>query len=383
MEQRLAVRPAALLTTIVALLAGIVLATGSAQEAPPSTEGATLSPAETARRAGELARVGDVAITVGDVEDEINAMSPFVRARYRDPNRLREYVENMIQLELLAREADARGYGDDPEVRRSTLESAVQHMIRTDIDERITASSIPEADVLVYYDAHPEEFSRPEMRRASHILLESREAADAAIERARGGDMRSFRALAQELSADTETRTRGGDLRYFDAQGRGPNTADPAVDAAIATATFALGAVGDLSEPIDVGEGRFSVIKLTGLRPAEHRSVADASDAIRMRLFRQRREEALDSLVERLRASVPTEVHYERMANLRMEPAPTTGSFDSEHASEEEGGEAEGETEPLRAPPIDPVPALGEDLDDPTANCSWRRSRPRSPRWIG
>ncbi len=123
--------------------------------------------------------------------------------------------------------------------------------------------------------------------------------------------------------------------------------------------------MGDLSDAIDVGEGRFSIIKLTGLRAAEHRSVADASDAIRMRLFRQRREEALDALVERLRASVPTEVHYERMANLRMEPAPTTGSFDSEHS---EGPSAEEATEPLRAPPIDPVPALGEAIDDPSAN---------------
>jgi len=384
MEQRPAVRSVASVTTISALslaaVLGVALAlvvtSSRAQEAPstgptaaaPDTR--TFSPGEITRRAGELARIGDVTVTVGEVEDDINAMSPFVRARYREPNRLREYVENMIQLELLAREADARGYGDDPEVRRTTLESAVQHMIRTDIDERITASSIPEGDVLVYYDAHPEEFSRPEMRRASHILANSRAEADAAIERARGGDMRSFRTLAQELSADTETRTRGGDLRYFDAQGRGPNTTDPAVDAAIAAATFELGAVGDLSGAIDVGEGRFSVIKLTGLRAAEHRSVADSSDAIRMRLFRQRREEALDALVDRLRVSVPTEVHYERMANLRMEPAPTTGSFDSEHGPGE-GAAAEGEgeeAEPLRAPPIDPVPALGETIDDPSAN---------------
>lgn len=353
------------------LALGVSLREAAAQEVPTDPSGTTLvpeaptvtrSPEETARRAQVLASVGEERITLGDVEDEINAMSPFVRARYRDPNRLREYVENMVRLELLAREAEAHGYGDDPEVRRTTLETAVQHMIRTEIDERITAASIPEADVLVYYEAHPEEFSRPEMRRASHILVGTREEAVALIERARGGDMRMFRALAQELSQDTETRTRGGDLRYFDDQGRGPNTADPAVEAAIAQATFGLAAVGDLSEPIEVN-GHFSVVKLTGIRPAEHRSVADSGDAIRMRLFRQRREAALDEMVERLRTSVPTEVFYERMANLRMEP-PARGSIDPEHGDEAAPAEgAEGEApslDPLRPPAPELIPGLGE-----------------------
>ncbi len=332
-----------------------------------------LSAEETARRAQVVARIGEgdagITLTLGEVEDEINAMSPFVRARYRDENRLREYVENMVRLELLGREAETRGYGDDPEVRRTTLESAVQHMIRTEIDERITAASISEAEVLVYYEAHPEEFSRPEMRRASHILVATREEALALLERARGGDMRGFRALAQELSQDTETRSRGGDLRYFDAQGRGPNTADPAVEAAISAAAFGLAAVGDLSEPVEVN-GRFSVVKLTGIRPAEHRSVADSGDAIRMRLFRQRRETALDDMVTRLRASIPTEVFYERMANLRMEP-PARGSVDPEHgeAAVEEGAEGEGaegeapSLDPLRPPPSEPIPGITEPAE--------------------
>jgi hypothetical protein len=241
-----AVRRASLLALISAVSAVAMVASfreaALAQEDPhdPTHLGATapvpdpaepvLSAEETARRAQVVARIGEgdagITLTLGEVEDEINAMSPFVRARYRDENRLREYVENMVRLELLGREAETRGYGDDPEVRRTTLESAVQHMIRTEIDERITAASISEAEVLVYYEAHPEEFSRPEMRRASHILVATREEALALLERARGGDMRGFRALAQELSQDTETRSRGGDLRYFDAQGRGPNTAD-------------------------------------------------------------------------------------------------------------------------------------------------------------
>lgn len=342
----------------VPVLVGLaLLAAGVLAQEPPA------APAEDPRRSQVLARIGDATITVGEVEDELNRLSPFVRARYRDPARLREYVENLIELELLAREGERRGYGDDPEVRRSTLENAVQQMIRTEIDERITADSIPEADVLVYYDAHPEEFSRAEMRRASHVLVATREEALAVIEEARAADMRAFRALALSRSLDTETNQRGGDLRFFDSAGRGPNAADPAVAAPIATAAFALAEVGDLSEPIEV-DGRFSVVKLTGIRPAEHRTVADAADAIRMRLFRQRREEALDRMVEDLRARIPTEVHYDRMANLRME-APERTSTDPEHgegAEDEEAATDEGlpSLDPLHAEPEPEAPGAPE-----------------------
>jgi peptidyl-prolyl cis-trans isomerase C len=311
------------------------------------------------RRARVLARIGDVTVTVGAVEDELNRLSPFVRARYRDPARLREYVDNLVELELLAREGERRGFGSDAEVRRSTLENAVQHMIRTEIDERITADSIPEADVLVYYDAHPEEFSRPEMRRASHVLVATRDEATALVEELRAADMRAFRALALSRSLDTESNQRGGDLRYFDTAGRGPNAADPAVHAAIATAAFGLAAVGDVSEPVEV-DGRFSIVKLTGIRPAEHRSAAEASDAIRMRLFRQRREEALDRLVEELRARIPTEVHPERMANLRMEAPERSSADPDEHGEaadevEETSGEGLPSLDPLRPEPEAPA----------------------------
>ena len=351
------------LASALASSGALALAQGGGPEATPTGAGAPIGagtdPAEATRRAAVLARIGDFTITVGDVEDEINDMSPVMRVRHRDPAQLREYVENMIRLELLAREADRRGYGDDPEVRRTTMESAVQQMIHVEIDERITSASISDQDVLVYYTGHDEEFSRPEMRRASHILVPTREAADALMTEVRAADARAFRALAQAHSEDAETRMRGGDLRFFDATGRGPNTADPAVHAAIAAAAFALAEVGDVSDPIEV-DGRFSIVKLMGLRPAETRSVAEAAPAIRMRLFRERRQDALEEMVEALRARIPTEVHYDAMANLRMEP-PARASADPH---DEEGGEDEDDSiddvdEGLGAAPV-PTPTPPE-----------------------
>lgn len=357
---------------LVTLVALIFLAspTRAAAQDTPADGVAVADPANEARRAAVLARIGDFIITVGDVEDEINHMSPVMRIRHRDPVQLREYVANMVELELLAREADRRGYADDPEVRRTTMESAVQQMIHTEIDERITATSISDEDVLIYYTGHDDEFARPEMRRASHILLPTRAAAEALLVEARAADARAFRALAQEHSEDEESRMRGGDLRFFDVEGRGPNRTDPAVLGPIAVAAFALAEVGDVSEPVEV-EGRFSLVKLTGLQPAETRSLADAAPAIRMRLFRERRQDALEELVEALEARIPTTRNIEAVRNLRME-APERASTDphGEEAAEDDEDSVGSETAevPGAAPaPAPSVPPAGEEAAPPGA----------------
>lgn len=298
-----------------------------------------LTDADRERRSHVIARVGGVTITVGEVEDQIARQSPFMRARYRDQAQLRDLVQNMIRFELLAREAQRQGFGDDPEVRDATAQSAVQQLIRERFDEPITPDTVPAEDVRAYYDAHPDEFSRPEMRRASHILVATRERAQELRDQARSADARTFRQLAQEHSLDAETRARGGDLQYFDDQGRSPTSADTPVDTAIVRAAFALAEVGDVSEPIEV-DGQWTLVKLTGRRPAEHRTIDDAGPSIRLRLWRERRQRAIDEFVEGLRGRATVETHYERMQPIRMEPPERTSEDDEE--APPEGDEAAG-----------------------------------------
>jgi peptidyl-prolyl cis-trans isomerase C len=310
------------------------------------------TPADEARRARVIARVGDVSITVGQVEDGINQQSPFLRARYRDPEKIREFVDNMIRFELMAREAEKRGMGRDANVARTVKQNAVQALIRRDFDERITLESVPEADIAAYFASHGDEFNRPEMRRASHVLVATREEAERIAAQARDGDVRTFRELAREHSLDQETKLRGGDLRYFTREPQ-PGSPDPAVDPAIVAAAFALREVGDVSAPVQVGE-RWSVVKLTGLRPAETRTLADAAPSIRMRLWRERRQKALDDFVVELQQRYRPEVHPERVDPIRLDAAPPGGGlpgFPGGDPHGEHGGQGEG-----TSPPASPAP---------------------------
>lgn len=310
---------------------------GLAEVDPPApAQPVVRTPEDEARRAQVVVSVGEVTFTVGEIEDDIARQSPYMRARFRDRAALTEHVQTLVRFELIAREAERRGFGTDPEVRETTAQSAVQQMIRRDFDERITVESVPQEEVDAYYNAHPEEFTRPEVRRASHIVFETQAAAMAALEELRTADARAFRQYAQDHSTDPESRQRGGDLRYFDDHGMTPNSADPAVAASVVASTFSIANVGEVAEPVEVN-GRWSIVKLTGRRPAEHRSLEEAGPGIRLRLWRQTRQTALETFVETLRGRIPTEVHYERAANIRFEQPEQIS--EGGHGREEEEGE--------------------------------------------
>lgn len=343
---------ALLLTLLSALISAGLGAAALAQEdegdpvAPP-TPAVELSPEDRARRAKVVAEVGEARITVGDVEDAVNQQSPFLRVRYRDPAKLREMVDSMVRFELLARAAERADMDEDPEVRRVAKQNAVQQLIRRDFDERITPESIPAADVQAFYEAHPEEFSREELRRAAHIQVATRADAERLMTRVREADARGFRDLAREHSLDPETRLRGGDLRYFDREGHSRTPSDPAIAEPLARAAFALAESGDVSEPIQVGE-RWSIVKLTGSRPAEHRSLEEASPTIRLRLWRERRQGSLEELVTRLRREGNVEPSYDLLRMIRLDPP-----------AREDGDGHEGEGPP-ETPTITPPAAPAE-----------------------
>jgi len=307
-------------------------ALAAAQEAPATT--APSAADEAARRARVVARVGDVTITLGEIEDDVNHQSPFMRIRFQSGTALRDHVTEMIRMELLAREAERRGFGDDEEVTEAVRQTSVQLLIRQDFDERITAASIPSEDVAAYYEEHPAEFNQPEMRRASQLVLATRPEADTMAEQAHAADARTFRQLVTDHSADIETRQRGGDLRYFDAEGHTPNAADPDVPIEAAHAAFALANVGDVSDVIAEGD-RFAIVQLTGVRAAEHRDLSQADASIRTRLWRTTRQAALETFVDGLRARIPTEVFYDRMRGIHMEP-PERASGDPEPSDPDE-----------------------------------------------
>ena len=195
-------------------------------------------------------------------------------------------------------------------------------MLKEAIDLKITPKTVSADAVQKYYDEHIDEFVRPEMRRASQIQLSTEADAKALLPQAKPADMRSFRELARLRSLDEVSKLRGGDLRYFDAKGK-PDEAGPSLDPALAKAAFGLKTVGDTSGVIKTDAG-FSIVRLSGMRAPHSESVKEAEERIRMRLWREQREAAVDAMLVDLKRELTPTVHPELIDAIVLQPETPT-----------------------------------------------------------
>jgi peptidyl-prolyl cis-trans isomerase C len=304
----------------VALTIALLFVTDSSVLSQPTAAApaASVDPQVAAHRALVLARFDGGAVNVGEIEDAIVAQNPFMQERYLAPAAIQALVDRSVRFELLAAEAKRRGYGEHNAVAFAVRQDAVQTFIKREFDEKITPGSVPAPDVAKYYAEHQSEFVHSETRRASILLLATESQATAILPIARSGDLRAFRELVRLKSLDQTNKLRGGDLRYFDPSGKPADGADTAVDPNVAKAAFALKNVGDVSTPVKVGEN-FGVVKLTGERPATSETLAQVDERVRTRLWRERRQAAIDAEVDALRNQLHAEVHPELVDAVKID----------------------------------------------------------------
>ncbi|MEM9468675.1 MAG: peptidylprolyl isomerase [Pseudomonadota bacterium] len=188
-------------------------------------------------------------------------------------------LEQTINTRLVQNKANAANLAEDPEVQ-SQLDMARQQIIRNVYLQRKVNETITEDDIKTSYDAFIREQQPVEERQASHILLETEEAATAAIKRLDEGA--EFAALAQELSTGP-TGPKGGDLGYFTKADMVPEFAE---------AAFSM-KTGDVSKkPVQTQFG-FHVIKVMDVRQRPMPTLEEMKPSIEAEL----RRAALEKMV--------------------------------------------------------------------------------------
>jgi peptidyl-prolyl cis-trans isomerase C len=284
-----------------------------------------------------LAKIGNREITVGEFAESIASKGPFLRARYNSPERRRELLEQMVRFELFAQEAQARGLFELPEVQRTRKQVLIRRFLKQEFEDRIQLSDVTDAEVQAYYDAHRDEFDKPEQVRVSHIMLRNQATAQRVLRQVlqSPSDMRLFRQLAEQHNEDPATRDRFGDIGFFSRPAE-RQADEPEVPAEVAEAAFAMDTIGAVHPELVRSSQGFHIVKLTGRRAPLRRTLEEASRPIRHRLWRERREQAVEDLVARLRAeadvqedlSLLDQVHIDlpegNFPEVRSDPLPTS-----------------------------------------------------------
>jgi len=268
-----------------------------------------------------VAKVDDNVISVADVQERINKQSPFVRARYTNAERKKEFVDGLVRFEVLAAEAARRGYDKDPDVQRVMKQQMISKLMQKDFESKLKVEDVPEADVEKYYNEHPTEFHQKDEVRVSEILVKDKAKADKAYAEAKAAakttqptDQQPFRNLVMKYSEDEESKPRGGDLSFFAADSA--TYPKPIVDAA-----FKIQNVGDLSPPVKTDKG-WAILRLTQKRPGFNRSLAEVKHQIQQRLFRDLRSKSMDTFVEDLKKKTNIEINEANLAKVVVEAGP-------------------------------------------------------------
>jgi peptidyl-prolyl cis-trans isomerase C len=267
-----------------------------------------------------VAKIDDTVITVEDVQDRLNKQSPFVRARFNNIDRKKEFVDGMVRFEVLATEAARRGYDKDPDVQRVMKQQMISKLMQKDFESKLKVEDVPEADVEKYYNEHPTEFHQKDEVRVSQILVTDKAKADKVYKEAQAApktapvEQKSFHDLVVKYSEDEESKPRGGDLSFFAADSAA--YPKPLVDAA-----FKLKDVGDISPPVKVERG-WVILKLTQKRPGFNRSLPEVKHQIQQRLFRDMRSKAQDAFVEDLKKKTNIEINDANLAKVQVEAGP-------------------------------------------------------------
>jgi peptidyl-prolyl cis-trans isomerase C len=327
-----------------AVLAGCALVISvSVFSAPPSR--AAMTPEEKARRGVVVARVGDRAITTGELEDRIAAVPRFQLSSFgTTPDAVRhKFLEQVIVPEVLySLEAQAQHMDREFETSGHVMRAHANASWRAIQGEVGPSISISMDDVRAYYEANKTRYDTPERFQVWRILCKTREEAMAVLEAAKKDPtVPNFNALARDHSIDKATNQRGGNLGFVGLDGTS-NEAGLHVEPGIVKAASQVRDGEIVPQPVPEGSA-FAVIWHKGTIAAIRRPVEDVAPQIRDTLRKQREELAMKALVAKLRAKDVHELNEDVLNGIEI------SSVD---------GTVEPRRRPGQVPPFNPNQAL-------------------------
>ncbi len=262
-----------------------------------------------------LAKVNGDVITASAFEKEAEQQPPYVRPMLDTPDGRKQFLDRMITLDLLMREALRRGVDRREEVR-DQLDQArkgivLQALLRDVADK---APGLSEAALRKYYDANRKSFEVGERARVSHVYYRDRAKAEEAVRQARSGV--PFEELARDAMALPNSG--GADLGFVE---KG-TFAREIQSRELETAVFAA-KPGSIVGPVKTQYG-FHVLWVGDRKPAGLQSFEEVKAKIASDLKEGAQREAIEGLIADLRKQARIEMFVKEGAEgPAIGPPPT------------------------------------------------------------
>jgi len=196
-----------------------------------------------------------------------------------------------IEIRVMAAKAVTDGLDKDPDFQRR-MAFLQQRALHGEMVEKGVVNKVTDAEIRARYDQEIANTPPVNEVHARHILVKTKEEAEAIIKQLDGGG--DFQKLANEHTSDPSGKSNGGDLGWF-----GPGQMVPEFD----KAAFALEVGKYTKQPVQTQFG-WHVIKLEDKRAKQPPAFDDVKDQAKQAVIRDK----YFALVKSLRAGAKVEI---------------------------------------------------------------------------
>lgn len=238
-----------------------------------------------------LANVGNLSVRAVEVDEMVEAYAQQGK-NYDTPQGRDAILEQIINKKLLILDAKKNLVEHNAQFK-TELEKVKEEMLANfSVQKVIENVSVTEEEAKKYFDENKEQFKKPEMVSASHILVDGEEKANEIKAEIESGKT-SFEDAARNESTCPSSQN-GGALGEFS---RGQMV--PEFDEAV----FSM-EVGELRGPVKTQFG-YHLIKLTDKKDSSEASYDEIKDQVKYLLLNDKRQKALTSKINQLKILHP------------------------------------------------------------------------------
>jgi parvulin-like peptidyl-prolyl isomerase len=275
-----------------------------------------------------VAIVNGEVITHQEFQRRIQQLAPFARARLSSIDKRKKYLDSVVQFEIMADEAEKRGYGDDPAVLQAMKDVMIRKMIQEEVRQRVSMSDISEEQVEKYYREHRNRYRKPESRRTALLLVdteaEARDIRAGLLEdqpAAEDAKVLEFRKMAANLTTEREDAREGGDVGWIDHPDARPQRIK------LSREVFGLDNPGDISEPFRLKD-KWALVTYFKKRSGSDKKLDEVRESIRETLYAERKKDARDAFIAELQKGARVEKHHDVIEAVEAPNEPETPTVD-------------------------------------------------------
>ncbi|RWM20529.1 peptidylprolyl isomerase [Mesorhizobium sp.] len=237
---------------------------------------------------GEKLTEADLALAEGELSQQFAQLPP--------EQRRAAALSAAIEIRVMAKKAVDSGLDKDADFQRR-MAFLQQRALHGEVVEKEVVNKVTDAEVRARYDQEIANTPPVNEIHARHILVKTKEEAEAIIKQLDGGA--DFQKLANEHTSDPSGKSNGGDLGWF-----GPGQMVPEFDKAASALD-----VGKYSkEPVQSQFG-WHVIKVEDKRAKQPPAFDDVKDQARQAVIRDK----YFAMVKELRAAAKVEIADEKL----------------------------------------------------------------------